>query len=65
MRNSLRTIGNYRFNTDMLTSFQLRAGRETIVRFLCTMHYAFRRISLRPLAQFSLLRLTILSLSNH
>jgi hypothetical protein len=65
MSNRIRTIGNYRFNADIVTIFQLRGSRETIGRFLCTTHYDLRHGSLRPLAQFSLLRLTILSLSNH
>lgn len=58
-------IGNYRFNAGTLAIFQFRGSRETIVRFLCTTHYAFRHISLRPLGQFSLLHLTILSLPDH
>ena len=64
MRNRIRTIGTYRFNADIVTSFQLRGSRETIGRFLCTTHYDLRHGSLRPLAQFSLPLLTIQFLSN-
>ena len=53
MSNRIRTIGNYRFNADIVTSFQLRGRREAIGRFLCTTHYAFRHSSLRPSARLN------------